>query len=292
MKEYKGLKYSNDFVTCFEPVNHDLKSAVLHPNTRLIAPDAFYRCFKLKEITFNEGLQTINQNAFSDCFELTKIEIPSSVIFIDLQAFNGCCKIKSIKVDPRNTVYDSKNNCNAIIKTNDNTLVKGCIKTVIPPQIEKIGPYAFHGCEMEEIQIPSTVKEIGEAAFENCFYLENINLPKSLKKIDSLVFSGNKRIKELIIPEGVEEIGEYAFMLMQCVEKINLPYSLKKMNPNNFIYCDNLKTIFMTKEIYEQIEPLDLKHDFTIKFLKSLDEMLDEGKSFRDANNCFKEFDR
>ena len=45
-----------------------------------------------------------------------------------------------------NPVYDSRNNCNAIIETATNTLHSGCKTTIIPNSVTSIGAWAFMYC--------------------------------------------------------------------------------------------------------------------------------------------------
>lgn len=77
----------------------------------------------------------------------------------------------SITVDTGNTVYDSRNNCNAIMETATDTLIFGCPNTVIPDETKIIGVYAFVGgaeYSGKTITIPSSVTEIQVSAFEGC----------------------------------------------------------------------------------------------------------------------------
>ena len=43
-------------------------------------------------------------------------------------------------------MYDSRDNCNAIIEKETNTLIQGCKNTKIPSGVTEIGRYAFDGC--------------------------------------------------------------------------------------------------------------------------------------------------
>ena len=54
--------------------------------------------------------------------------------------------LESIVVDENNPVYDSRDNCNAIIEKETNTLIVGCKNTVIPKNVMTIGEYAFYNC--------------------------------------------------------------------------------------------------------------------------------------------------
>ena len=93
---------------------------------------AFAWCENLQQIKLSESLEKISGLAFYYCKSLSGIEIPASVAWVSFQAFMNCPMLSEITVDPANTVYDSRNNCNAIINTATNGLVIGGISTVIP----------------------------------------------------------------------------------------------------------------------------------------------------------------
>ena len=97
-------------------------------------------------------------NAFSNCTELTSIKIPSSVTSISAGLFQGCTNLASIIVDEENTVFDSRDNCNAVIRTASNILISGCKSTTIPNGITTIGQKAFLNCSgLTSITIPNSV---------------------------------------------------------------------------------------------------------------------------------------
>jgi len=68
-----------------------------------------------------------------------------------------------------NPIYDSRDNCNAIIETATNKLVVGCMNTTIPDSVSEIGEDAFSGCSgLSSINIPDSVSVIGTRAFLGC----------------------------------------------------------------------------------------------------------------------------
>ena len=69
--------------------------------------------------------------------KITSITIPNTVISIDEYAFGTENNLKSIVVESGNTVYDSRNNCNALIETSTNKLMLGCQNTTIPNIIDQ-----------------------------------------------------------------------------------------------------------------------------------------------------------
>lgn len=83
--------------------------------------------------------------------------------------------LSSLSVAPGNRIYDSRNDCNAIIETGTKTLIIGCKSTVIPYGIKVIGNSAFESCTtLTSVTIPKSVETIGDAAFWGCTGLEFI----------------------------------------------------------------------------------------------------------------------
>ena len=89
---------------------------------------------------------SIGDGAFRGCWGLTSVTIPNSVTSIAGWAFYGCSSLTSIEVERDNSVYDSRENCNAIIETATNTLISGCKNTIIPNSVTEIGYGAFFDC--------------------------------------------------------------------------------------------------------------------------------------------------
>lgn len=102
----------------------------------------------------------------------------------------------------------------------DNLYVK---KITVSDGIKKIGTAAFYRMYiLEEVVLPDSVEEIGEAAF--CLDTQKIinaditnntvlkvNIPENIKRINDYTYSGVTFEGTLRIPEGVEYIGEFAF---------------------------------------------------------------------------------
>ena len=90
-----------------------------------------------------------------------------------------------------NPKYDSRDNCNAIISTHDDMLIKGCQTTKIPASVTEIGPTAFYGQQsIASISIPEGIERICACAFKECVNLASVSLPQSLTIIDDAAFYG------------------------------------------------------------------------------------------------------
>ena len=152
----------------------------------------------------------INEIAFNGC-NITSITIPATVKVIEPHSFAETNELVQITVDPSNSVYDSRNNCNAIIEKATKTLVAGCKTTVIPDGITAIGKGAFHSLYyMKSMTIPESVKKIGDGAFAYCFSLEEVQLPSNIESLGLWAFIATP-IKSITLPATLTSIGSQAF---------------------------------------------------------------------------------
>lgn len=84
-------------------------------------------------------------------------------------------------------------------------------RITLPSTLKEIERYAFNNTDIEEINIPDSVKiagglkEIGYQAFARCVNLEGITLPEGLQEIGSLAFSECYKLTDIIIPKSVTE---------------------------------------------------------------------------------------
>lgn len=160
---------------------------------------AFYRCTGLTSISIPHSVTNIS-DAFEGCTALTSITIPNSVVVFDVTALAYCTGLESITVEEGNRVFDSRNNCNAVIRTATNTLEVGCKNTVIPNDVKEIDNVAFLGCSgMSSITIPNGVEIIGGGAFRACSGLTSITIPQSVTSIGSWTFYESNNLTSIII---------------------------------------------------------------------------------------------
>ena len=140
-------------------------------------------------MTIPNNVTSIGDNAFNHCTDLTGVTISNSITTIGKDAFKNCTSLASIIVDNGNQLFDSRDDCNAIIETKTNILLVGCKNTIIPNGVTSIGDKAFENCiGLTDIIIPNSVTSIGDEAFKNCIGLTSFIIPNSVTTVGHSVF--------------------------------------------------------------------------------------------------------
>lgn len=187
---------------------------------------AFANCRDLSSVRLHNGTTSIGNSAFFECTSLKDIYIFGSIQKIGYNAFSGC-PLETIVVDSSNPVYDSRDNCNAIIETATNILLEGSANTKIPSLVTLIGNNAFAGrTSLTHIDIPGTVTAIEGDAFRNCENLVSISFSEGLQKVESDVFNGCKNLKELVFPNSLTELGINYFYECDSLKTLVIPSSI------------------------------------------------------------------
>ena len=209
-----------------------------------IGDSAFLNCSSLTTITIPNSVTTIGDGAFMYCSGLTTITIPNSVTTIGLNPFSGCSGLNSIIVESGNLKYDSRNDCNAIIESSNNSLISGCKSTDIPNNIMSIGGRAFYGCSgLTYVNIPDKVTTIGKSVFYDCSGLTSVNIPDKVTSIGDEAFSGCSGLTSVNIPDKVTSIGYHAFYRCSGLTSIIIPNNVTTIGDYAFVGCSNLASI-------------------------------------------------
>ena len=236
----------------------NLTSIEIPYNVKEIGAYAFSSCWELISAIFPNSVTSIGKSAFSFS-GLSSIAIPSSVTKIDSNPFFKSNRLSSIVVEKNNPVYDSRNNCNAIIETKSNKLVVGCKSTIIPDDVIIIGESAL-SYELLTIKIPKNVAIIMKSAFWGApETVISITVDPNNKYYDSrngcnaiIETSTNTLIvgcRNTVIPNNVVCIKEDAFAYCHTLKAVNLPSNLISIGNNAFRTCYDLTTITIPQTV-------------------------------------------
>ena len=242
----------NDCNAIIETASNQLvvgcQNTVIDDSVTSLGDWAFYGHDELEYIDIPESITSIGKQTFNGT-GLTEIFIPKNVESIGSLAFANCANLNSASVDSENSVYDSRNDCNAVVKTSTNTIVVGTNNTVIPTNVSGIGNYAFEGREgIFEIDIPSNVTSIGTSAFNSCKNLNEVHLHDGLRAIGTDAFA-KCNLNEITVPNTVTSISNEAFINNNNLTSVVIPSSVRHFptqsgaKVNLFEGCNSLESL-------------------------------------------------
>ena len=197
----------------------------------------------IDKLAIPEGVRKLTR---LNCSRINEIYLPSTLEQCgSLSEIGG---LKVIKVDPNNSKYDSRNNCNAVIETATNTLVSGNCGTTFPNTLEHIGEEAFMYTIgfSDVVTIPDNIKSIGKRAFmgiggETVNY-QNKPVQISFSQSSTITFIEDStfyesNINKVIFPQSLISIGTNAFGRCSKLTNVEFGNSLKKIGDYSFYSC-------------------------------------------------------
>ena len=195
----------------------DLEEVTIPNTVKIIGEAAFNLCPKLRSITIPNSVVTIEEWGIAHNESLRELHLGSGAVNLDNCAIVGNTALEVITVDENNPVYDSRNNCNGIITTVNNSMVHdrhilftACSRTVLPREVTWIarGAYQHQGITM--VILPEQITNLEYTCFEGCEYLTEIyNFSSEPQGCMGTTFEDyHYENCTLYVPRGTKEIYE------------------------------------------------------------------------------------
>ena len=206
----------------------------------------------MTEYKISEGTEAILEYAFANCKEMTAITIPASVKTIYTTSFNNCDKLANIIISEGNNTYDSRNNCNSIVLTAENKIIRGCSNSTIPNGITSIGKTAFANIPIQKIDIPNSITTIEDSAFYNC-ELSSVTIPESVNEIGASAFNRNKKLAVVNFNAINCKMNKDFPAFSQCMSLISVNFGEKVtvVPAFSFMNCEELRYATLSNSIKE-----------------------------------------
>ena len=219
-----------------------------------LGDSVFDGCTKLTEITLPDEISAIPKQAFYGCTSLTTVHVSDNIVSIGKDAFYNTPIL--------NNQYDENGN-QAVVKyfgdwvigmksslsedEKDISIKEGTVGIADCSFSEhySIG-YTINGSKINIVQIPNTLKYIGNSAFMNTwpgitFTNTDIVLPEGLKTIGKEAFRSCP-ITGITVPDTVEYVGENAFTGSN-IEKAVIEPGVKEIKDEAFYGCSELTKV-------------------------------------------------
>jgi sorbitol-specific phosphotransferase system component IIA len=170
-------------------------------------------------------------------------------------------EVKEVKVGDLNYSYETGSKTATVIAGDYDDLESVTIPATVNInndvyQVKAIANRAFYECyNIESLTIAEGIESIGERAFVRNQFSELV-LPSTLKEIGVAAFEGCGLIRLLTIPEGVEHIGQYAFWACGSLQKLILPSTLTSIGEYVINYCSSLNSV-----VSNIVDPFQISDD-------------------------------
>lgn len=172
----------------------ELESVVLPDSMAILSGMDFSDCVNLKRVSLGSGIKYIGMSAFSNCTSLESIDIPDACAVIGLSAFMSCASLKYVHLPAGITQLAA----GAFGGCSDLTSVD------IPAGVTEIGGGCFEGNGLKSIRLPKGLKTVENTAFRSC-PLEWAYVPSTVKKIGDEAFDS----KVLILADSGSSEARY-----------------------------------------------------------------------------------
>lgn len=130
-------------------------------------------------------------------------------------------------------------------------------KVNFPEGMEEIGEYAFNSCPLQSVELPSTIRYLGDHCLDArqttisidnpYYYIENDCLIE--RETGKLLFVANKDAENIVIPDAVKIIGVYAFGHCERLKTVTIPDGVETILRGAFFKCEKLERIILPRSI-------------------------------------------
>lgn len=126
-----------------------------------------FRNSTISKINIPNSVTTLGSNLFYNCKQLVTVTLSDNITTIPRKCFMNCYSLESIDL--------------GVCTTIENSAFKWCIHlySVVFPNIEDIGSYAFYGCRsFVNLTLPNNKIYIHDCAYSRCKNLYKIRISK------------------------------------------------------------------------------------------------------------------
>lgn len=116
--------------------------------------------------------------------------------------------------------------------------------------------------KITSVTLPDSITEIGEQAFDDCYALRSVNIPKGVTEIKKRTFSSTA-IENIILPDGLKTIGDYAFFRCGKLRSLAVPEGVTFIGLKAIAECWELETVELPCSI-EKIDAFYEMHVFSM----------------------------
>ena len=120
-------------------------------------------------------------------------------------------------------------------------------KLILNEGVTEIFEYAFYECKnLEEIELPNSLKLIDKSAFKDCISLKKLEIPSGVTSIRAAAFSNCDSLTgKLFIPKNVSWLGTFVFAGCDGLTSVEFEDGFSgRIGNDSFKYCSGVKSVY------------------------------------------------
>lgn len=272
---YTGSSYMAPLMTNYIPATRQYFNETTYKDcyipktlTTLIINDenvlgygSIMNCNSLTSITLNEGLEIIHNRAFEADSGLTNLTIPTTVTSIKENILNKCSGLVSLSVPYIGHIKDNHTGEDNEFgrwfgyEPYDNSIqvegfsgqtyyITASLEHISLTNLEYLNDYAFYNCSfLKKVDFLSDIlTTLGNYNFYGCTGLTKIEIPASVKTLNTHIFEGCTGLEEVTNYVGVERLGDFMFKDCTSLGNFDFKDNILEIGNNTFENCTKLGT--------------------------------------------------
>ena len=201
--------------------NSSVEKVIFEEGYMTIPKEVCYNATNLRTVIMPDEVEVIDEAAFSNCSALAEISFPGALTTLGRSAFEKCVLLEE---------FEMKQN--------------------LTSPAAYVTFYPFYGCHLKRIVVDEGVTTINNNIFQGgCSYLEELLLPKSLKKIGNYAFENAVNLKELTIRSNIDGAA-YSPFEGSGIERLTFTSDVTAIPRNMFCNgCRNMVELNIPKSV-------------------------------------------
>ncbi|UKI51306.1 MAG: leucine-rich repeat domain-containing protein [Clostridium sp.] len=190
-------------------------------DAKIIAYDyAFYNCTKLASIDLSKFYDHIGKMAFYAT--IIKVANLTNATSVGDFAFADCTEITTLNMPIMETIGDGA--------------------------FAAYSESSVSGIAITSLELPTTLRSIGEAAFYTCLNLKTITIPANVE-LKGFIFAYNTSLQSVVLDSSIKTIPNNMFYKASALVNINLE-NVERIEDGAFYTCTKLKNVNLSNLLY------------------------------------------
>lgn len=288
---YGGALYlgtqTNPYFALIRAENKEITSCEFHPDTKIVAENAFEDCTSLQSVTLNDKLIYLGENAFLNCnrieyteyqdsfylgsatnpyFSLVKRKesgTPKCVLHADTKRIESGAfsqrEITSITF-PQGLRFIATNAFDSATGNFDVTIPDGvCVESrafysarihsITISKNADLQAYALRSTFVQTATFEEGCTKVSPGLFYGSFSLTSVHLPESMLHIGNAAFRQCSKLQNIDLPSNLIRLGKEAFLSCPAITAVTFPTTLTEIGSYAFSDCDGLTSLYLPEHI-------------------------------------------